>query len=69
MSRGVDRRTWLSGLGIGAAVGLSRSVKAEGESQPATGTRGALALDDFRPRSMLVVPDRPHREPGGCSAR
>jgi predicted TIM-barrel fold metal-dependent hydrolase len=59
MSRCVDRRTWLSGLGIGAAVGLSRSVKAEAESQPAAGKPGALALDDFRPRSMLVVPEHP----------
>lgn len=66
MRRRVDRRTWLSGLGVGLA-GLSRGVRAEGQTAPAgapaasgaQGTPGALALDDFQPRSMLVVPEHP----------
>ena len=62
MTMRLNRRAWLASLGAGlasvprAATGQPRPPS----TQPAPQARpGSLALDDFQPRSMLVVPQQP----------
>ena len=50
-----SRREWLGGLAAGALAGRGRTSAAEGP--PTEATRGSLALQDFKPRSMLHVPE------------
>ena len=58
MKRHLGRRAWLTSLGTmlaasGARLARHPAPKA-GAAQP---TAGKLALQDFQPRSMLVVPE------------
>ena len=60
-SRDITRRTWLGGLGAGLAAWRARPTAAATPEQagvqgPAA-TDGALPLTEFRPRSMLHVPE------------
>jgi predicted TIM-barrel fold metal-dependent hydrolase len=60
MKRQLGRRAWLAGLGtVLAARGAHARPLPEaqtGNAQPGT---GKLPLEDFQPRSMLVVPETP----------
>jgi predicted TIM-barrel fold metal-dependent hydrolase len=66
MSGRFNRRAWLSGVGAGLAAsvtGRAAHASAQTAGAAAAGAAqtkpGALALDDFQPRSMLVVPEHP----------
>ncbi len=50
----VSRREWLGGLAAGVAASRGRTAAA---GQAAAPRPGALALDDFQPKSMLHVPE------------
>jgi predicted TIM-barrel fold metal-dependent hydrolase len=61
MTAQLNRRAWLASFGVGVAA-ATRSSAAAPQTRPATPANapaapGALTLDDFRPRSMLVVPE------------
>jgi predicted TIM-barrel fold metal-dependent hydrolase len=59
MSRGLSRRAWLTSLGAGLAgsAGLGAQAPRGASTQPpGDGAADTLALKDFQPRSMLVVP-------------
>ena len=60
MTTRLNRRAWLASIGAGLAAGRrgDAAQNAAPPSQPSTPSR-PLALDDFQPRSMLVVPQHP----------
>ena len=61
MSRRLNRRAWLASTGAGLSALVARPGAAQ-TTPPAAGAQGAaeaLALKDFQPRSMLVVPQHP----------
>ena len=62
MTTRLNRRAWLASLGVGLASVPRATVASNSPASSQTPTQprpGALALDDFQPRSMLVVPQHP----------
>ena len=62
MTMRLNRRAWLAGLGAGLASvpRVATRQPRPPSTQPVPQARpSSLALDDFQPRSMLVVPQHP----------
>ena len=62
VSRRLNRRAWLASAGAGLSAFVARSGAGQTPPPAAAGAQGAadtLALKDFQPRSMLVVPQHP----------
>ena len=57
----LNRRAWFASVGAGLAVAApaARAAQARPATPAAPAGTGALTLDDFHPRSMLVVPEHP----------
>ena len=61
VTRGLNRRGWLASVGAGLVAGVPRIAAPQTPPPVASEAQqgAALALDDFQPRSMLVVPEHP----------
>jgi predicted TIM-barrel fold metal-dependent hydrolase len=61
VTRKFNRRAWLAGASAGLLTGVPRvgSAQSGPASSSAQGSTAPLALQEFQPRSMLVVPEHP----------